>query len=167
FNREIFPGIQGGPLMHVIAAKAVAFKEALDPSFRDYQRLVVQNARSLAGHLTHGGLNLVSGGTDTHLMLLDLTSLDLTGKDAETALERAGITVNKNMVPSDTRGPFVTSGVRIGTPCLTTRGMGVPEMASVADLILRVLRRPEDRQVLTQVRAEVRALCEAFPLYRA
>jgi glycine hydroxymethyltransferase len=167
FNREIFPGIQGGPLMHVIAAKAVAFKEALEPSFRDYQRQVVQNARSLAGHLTQAGINLVSGGTDTHMMLLDLTSLELTGKTAETALERAGITVNKNMVPSDTRGPFVTSGVRIGTPCLTTRGMGTPEMAAVADLITRVLRRPEDRQVLTQVQAEVRALCEAFPLYQA
>ncbi len=164
-NKQIFPGIQGGPLMHVIAAKAVSFKEAGTDAFRQYQANTVKNAKVLAEKLMEGGIDLVSGGTDNHLMLTDLTRLDITGKDAERVLGEAGITVNKNSIPFETRSPFVTSGVRVGTPALTTRGMGETEMAQVADLIVRVLKAPTDASVIASSRAEVVALCEAFPIY--
>ena len=161
----IFPGLQGGPLMHVIAAKAVAFKEALTPGFRSYQQRVLANARTLAEGLQAAGLNLVSGGTDNHLMLVDLTQWGLSGKDAEAALGRAGITVNKNAVPFDQRGPLVTSGVRMGTPCLTSRGMGAEEMKQIVTLIVDVLKAPDDQRVIDRVRAASSELCRAFPLY--
>lgn len=164
-NKQIFPGIQGGPLMHVIAAKAVSFKEAGTDAFRQYQANTVKNAKALAEKLVESGIDLVSGGTDNHLMLADLTSLDITGKDAERVLGEAGITVNKNSIPFETRSPFVTSGVRIGTPALTTRKMGEKEMVQVADLIVRVLKAPTDTAVIEKCRAEVVALCEAFPIY--
>jgi glycine hydroxymethyltransferase len=164
-NSNIFPGIQGGPLMHVIAAKAVAFKEALAPEFKDYARQVVSNARALAGELADRGYNLVSGGTDTHLMLLDFTGSELTGKVAEETLERAGITVNKNAVPFDARSPFVTSGVRIGTPATTTRGLKESEMRQVAEWIDRALQNIDNDQILATIRGEVRELCQQFPLY--
>ena len=161
----VFPGTQGGPLMHVIAAKAVAFKEALLPAFKVYQQQVVINARALAEALQAAGLDLVSGGTDNHLMLVDLTSWGITGKEAESALHEAGITVNKNAVPFDQRGPFVTSGIRLGTPYLTTRGMGAEEMRTVAALIARVLKSPQDDTEVEKVKAQVVDLCKAFPLY--
>ena len=166
-DKAMFPGTQGGPLEHVIAAKAVAFKEALDPSFAIYCRQIVANARALATALIGHGVQIVSGGTDNHLMLADLRSrgATLTGKLAERALDRAGITVNKNTVPKETQSPFVTSGIRIGTPAVTTRGMREPEMVRIAALIDRVLSAPEDADVSTSVNAEVRALAEAFPLY--
>ena len=164
-NKKIFPGIQGGPLMHVIAAKAVAFKEALSPDFVDYQKQVVANAKSLAAHLKASGFKIVSGGTDTHLMLVDLTPKDITGKQAEEALDQAGITVNKNTVPFETRSPFVTSGIRIGTPALTTRGMKEPEMKIIGDMIIGVLERLEDKDYIEQTRLKVRDLCEQFPLH--
>lgn len=164
-NSEIFPGIQGGPLMHVIAAKAVAFKEALSPDFKAYQRQVVKNAAVLAQKLTDAGINLVSGGTDNHLMLLNLTNLDITGKDAEKALDQAGITVNKNTIPFETKGPFVTSGIRIGTPAVTTRGMKEPEMENIADLIVKVLRNIHDQATIASVQKKARELCDAFPIY--
>jgi glycine hydroxymethyltransferase len=164
-NSQIFPGIQGGPLEHVIAAKAVAFGEALRPEFKEYQRRIVANAKALAEGLVGAGLRLVSGGTDNHLMLVDLRPKKLTGKVAEEALGKAGITVNKNMIPWDPEKPFVTSGVRVGTPALTTRGMGVPEMATVAALIGRVLDAPGDEAVLGRVRGEVKELCRQFPMY--
>ena len=162
---EVFPGIQGGPLMHVIAAKAVAFKEALLPEFKVYQEQVLANAQTLAESLQKAGLPLVSGGTDNHLMLADLTTWDITGKAAETALGRAGMTVNKNAVPFDRRGPVVTSGVRIGTPYLTSRGMGLTEMRQIAGLMIEVLKNPDDEKVLDRTRLEVAELCNAFPLY--
>ena len=164
-NKKIFPGIQGGPLMHVIAAKAVAFKEALSPDFVEYQKQVVANAKTLAGHLKANGFKIVSGGTDTHLMLVDLTPRDITGKQAEEALDQAGITVNKNTVPFETRSPFVTSGIRIGTPALTTRGMKEPEMKIIGDMITGVLERLEDKDYIEQTRLKVRELCEQFPLH--
>jgi len=164
-NKKIFPGIQGGPLMHVIAAKAVAFKEALNPDFVDYQKQVVANAKFLADHLQANGFKIVSGGTDTHLMLVDLTPRDITGKQAEEALDQAGITVNKNTVPFETRSPFVTSGIRIGTPALTTRGMKEPEMKIIGDMITAVLGRLEDKDYIEQTRLKVRELCEQFPLH--
>ena len=164
-NSQIFPGIQGGPLEHVIAAKAVAFGEALAPEFKTYQRRIVENATALAEGLTRAGLRLVSGGTDNHLMLVDLRPKKLTGKVAEEALGRAGITVNKNMIPWDPEKPMTTSGVRVGTPALTTRGMGTAEMAKVAELIGRVLDAPADEKVLSTVRGEVLDLCRSFPLY--
>jgi glycine hydroxymethyltransferase len=166
-DKAMFPGTQGGPLEHVIAAKAVAFKEALDPTFADYCKQVVANARALAEGLMARGVQIVSGGTDNHLMLADLRSRGalLTGKLAEQALDRAGITVNKNTVPRETQSPFVTSGIRIGTPAVTTRGMRKAEMTKIAGLIDRVLVSPEDAQVTAAVRSEVRALAEAFPLY--
>ncbi|MBI9084748.1 MAG: serine hydroxymethyltransferase [Desulfobacterales bacterium] len=164
-NRQVFPGIQGGPLMHVIAAKAVAFKEALTESFRQYQRQTVINARTMARRLMAQGVGLVSGGTDNHLMLVDLTDLGLTGKEAEAALGRAGITVNKNAIPFDTRSPQVTSGIRLGSPVLTTRGMGAAEMEVVADIIAEVLKNWRDNTLLNRNGARVQALCEAFPLY--
>jgi glycine hydroxymethyltransferase len=164
-DKAVFPGTQGGPLMHVIAAKAVAFREALDPSFTTYSRQVVANARSLAAALMAREFDLVSGGTDNHLMLVDLRNRGLTGKLAERALDVAGITVNKNTVPRETQSPFVTSGIRIGTPAVTTRGMKEGEMARIAELIDRALGRPEDDATLRGVRAEVKELAAAFPLY--
>ena len=164
-NKQIFPGIQGGPLMHVIAAKAVAFKEAMEESFKIYQTKVVENAAALAGQLMSSGISLVSGGTDNHMMLADLTSINITGKAAENLLGSAGITVNKNTVPGERRSPFVTSGIRIGTPALTTRGMGTDEMRAVAIWIADVLKHPEDSALLERIRREVKALCAAFPLY--
>jgi glycine hydroxymethyltransferase len=164
-NSNIFPGIQGGPLMHVIAAKAVAFKEALEPGFSDYARQVVKNAQALAQTLIGEGFKLVSGGTDNHLMLLDFTGTDLTGKVAEAVLEEAGITVNKNAVPFDTRSPFVTSGIRIGTPASTTRGLKEPEMQQVGRWIAIALHNSENQSALAEIRQDVRALCQRFPLY--
>ncbi|NLC70540.1 MAG: serine hydroxymethyltransferase [Desulfuromonadaceae bacterium] len=164
-NSNIFPGIQGGPLMHVIAAKAVAFREALEPSFRDYARQVVKNAKALADGLLAHGFNLVSGGTDNHLMLVDLSGTEITGKAAEATLEKAGITVNKNAVPFDTRSPFVTSGFRIGTPATTTRGLQEKDMAQVASWIDRALKSIDDDAKLQVIRQEVRELCRRYPLY--
>jgi glycine hydroxymethyltransferase len=165
-DKQIFPGIQGGPLMHVIAAKAVAFGEALQPDFKDYSRRVIENARALAEGLLERGFELVSGGTDTHLVLVDLRSKGVTGKVAEHALEHAGITVNKNTVPGETESPFVTSGVRIGTPALTSRGLGTAEMREIARFIGEVVDARGDEEVGTRVRGEVRELCGRFPLYR-
>jgi glycine hydroxymethyltransferase len=164
-DKLVFPGIQGGPLMHVIAAKAVSFKEALSPQFKDYQRQVVANARVLAETLLDEGWRLVSGGTDNHLMLLDVFARGITGKVAEAALERAGITVNKNTIPFDTNSPMVASGVRIGTPALTTRGMKEPEMERVGRLISRALHGHDDESELAGVKRDVQKLCEGFPLY--
>jgi glycine hydroxymethyltransferase len=169
-NSLIFPGIQGGPLMHVIAAKAVSFGEALEPSFRDYQKRIVQNAQALAAALMKRGLPLVTGGTDNHLMLCDLTTFgdgSVTGKDAEGWLDHAGITVNKNTVPGEKRSPFVTSGIRIGTPAVTTRGLGTAEMEHLAGWIIDALQSKGDAQRLESIRKNVRALCSKFPLYRA
>ncbi len=165
-NSKIFPGIQGGPLEHVIAAKAVAFGEALKPEFKTYSEQVVKNAKALAGRLMENGFKLVSGGTDNHLMLLDLSDREITGKDAEQVLDQAGITVNKNTVPNEKRSPFVTSGIRIGTPALTTRGMKESEMLQVGDWIAKVLKNSQDETVLRKVRSEVKELCEKFPIYR-
>jgi len=164
-NSQIFPGIQGGPLEHVIAAKAVAFGEALRPEFKEYQRRTVVNAQVLAEGLVRAGLRLVSGGTDTHLMLVDLRPKKLTGKVAEEALGKAGITVNKNMIPWDPEKPMTTSGIRVGTPALTTRGMREREMMLVARLIGRALDAPADEPALARVRAEVKELCSHFPMY--
>jgi glycine hydroxymethyltransferase len=167
-NSQIFPGIQGGPLMHVIAAKAVAFGEALRPEFKTYQAQVIQNAQTLAAELLSSGLSLVTQGTDNHLMLVDLTEFEdgsLTGKDAEAWLDLAGITVNKNTIPNEKRSPFITSGLRIGTPAITTRGMGVTEMKKIAELIIRALKSKGDTQALGQIRAQVVELCRGFPLY--
>jgi len=163
-DSNIFPGIQGGPLVHVIAAKAVSFKEAMTEEYRQYQRQVVTNAQMLAAQLKGHGFRIVSGGTDNHLMLIDLSSKGLTGKEAEHLLEEAGLTVNKNAIPFDTQPRFVTSGIRIGTPSVTTRGLKEPEMVKIANWINRVLtaRTPA---VIAQVRQEVRELCEALPLY--
>jgi glycine hydroxymethyltransferase len=167
-GKWIFPGIQGGPLMHVIAAKAVALGEALEPSFRDYAARVIDNARVLAATLVDRGYHVVTGGTDSHLFLVDLVRSggELTGKEAEAALGVAGITVNKNTVPGETRSPFVTSGIRIGTPALTTRGMGEEEMRRVGGWMADVLDAPDERPRLDTVRDRVRELCAAFPLYR-
>lgn len=165
-DKQVFPGLQGGPLMHVIAAKAVAFGEALQPSFAEYARQIVANARTMADRLLERGFDLVSGGTDNHLLLLDLRGRgELTGKDAEAALEQAGITTNKNTVPGETRSPFVTSGIRIGTAALTTRGMNEPEMRRIADWMADVLEAPDDTDVQKRVRSEVEELTRAFPLY--
>jgi glycine hydroxymethyltransferase len=164
-DRALFPGVQGGPLMHVIAAKAVCFKEALTPEFREYQAQIVRNARRLADGLSRAGFRLVSGGTDNHLMLVDVFSKGLTGKVAEAALGRAGITVNKNAIPFDTNKPMIASGIRVGTPAVTTRGMKEAEMDLIASLMTRVLAAPDDESVALAVRAEVEALCRTFPLY--
>jgi glycine hydroxymethyltransferase len=168
-DKAVFPGTQGGPLEHVIAAKAVAFKEALAPAFKTYSAQVVANARALAAALMARDFQVVSGGTDNHLMLIDLRNRGdaLTGKLAETSLDRAGITVNKNTVPNESRSPFVTSGLRIGTPAVTTRGMREPQMQRIAGFIDRVLRAPEDEAVSRAVKAEVRELAGEFPLYPA
>ena len=166
-DKAMFPGMQGGPLEHVIAGKAVAFHEALQPSFTTYCRHVVDNAQVLASAMTALGYHIVSGGTDNHLMLVDLRSKGLTGKVAEKVLDEAGITVNKNTVPKETQSPFVTSGIRIGTPAVTTRGMGADAMRQIAALIDRVLSAPEDRDTIAAVKAEVKALADTYPLYRA
>jgi glycine hydroxymethyltransferase len=166
-NSSVFPGNQGGPLMHVIAAKAVAFGEALRPEFRAYQQQIVANAAALAAGMTRRGLRPCSGGTDNHLMLIDLRGTELTGKVAEETLDRAHITVNKNAIPFDPRPPFVTSGIRIGTPAVTTRGMREPEMDQIAELIHQALGRVGDERGLAQVAEDVRSLCARFPIYRA
>ncbi len=166
-DKAVFPGLQGGPLEHVVAAKAVAFREALQPEFKIYAAQIVRNAQALAEGLATAGLRIVSGGTDNHLMLVDLRSFDpdLTGKVAQEALDRAGITLNKNTVPGDPRSPFVTSGLRIGTPAVTTTGMQEPEMAEIAQHIVRVLRAPGDDATLAAVRDDVATLCSKFPPY--
>lgn len=164
-NSQIFPGTQGGPLMHVIAAKAVALGEALKPGFREYSKRVVDNAASLAGHLVSAGFDIVSGGTDNHLMLLDLTNKGITGKEAEIALDAAGITVNKNTVPFETRSPFVTSGIRLGTPALTTRGLEPPDMEKVAGFITETLENRDNAQKLKAIRSQVEEFAAQFPLF--
>ena len=164
-DRALFPGVQGGPLMHVIAAKAVCFKEALSPGFREYQEQIVRNAKRLADGLSRAGFRLVSGGTDNHLMLVDVFSRGLTGKVAEAALGRAGITVNKNAIPFDKNPPMVASGIRVGTPAVTTRGLKEAEMDLVAGFMTRVLSAPDDQAVSVAVKADVEALCRRFPLY--
>ena len=164
-DKTVMPGVQGGPLMHVIAGKAVAFREALTPAWRGYQQQIVKNAAALAAGLSAAGFRLVSGGTDNHLMLVDVFSKGLTGKVAEAALGRAGITVNKNAIPFDQNPPMVASGIRVGTPAVTTRGMGEAEMRQIAALIARVLDAPEDEATSRAVRADVMALCAKFPLY--
>lgn len=165
-DKTVFPGIQGGPFMHVIAAKAVCFKEAMTEEFRRYQEQVVKNARRLAEALRERGFRVVSGGTDNHMFLLDLRGKGLTGKEAEEALERAGIVVNKNLIPFDPLPPTLTSGIRIGTPVVTTRGMGEGEMEEIADLIAEVIHSHPSREVEERVSKRVRELCEAFPVYR-
>jgi glycine hydroxymethyltransferase len=165
-NSQVFPGLQGGPLMHVIAAKAVCFKEAMAPEFKAYQSRVVANAKTLAAALQENGFRIVSGGTDNHLMLVDLRPKKVTGKDASTALDTAAITVNKNMIPFDPEKPTVTSGIRIGTPAASTRGMGGPEMKQIARLIGRVVDHVTDPAVAAAVREEVFALTRRFPLPR-
>jgi glycine hydroxymethyltransferase len=165
-DKAVFPGLQGGPLMHVIAAKAVALKEAMEPEFKKYQEQVVKNARALASSLQEEGFRIVSGGTDTHLFLVDLSSFNLTGKEAQEALDEVGITVNKNTIPFETKSPFVTSGIRVGTPAVTTRGMKEKEMKEISKLISQVLKNLGKESVYEKVRLEVRNLCEAFPLYK-
>ena len=164
-NKRIFPGIQGGPLMHVIAAKAVAFKEALSPEFKIYQKQVVANAQALGKFLISNDYKVLTGGTDTHLVLLDLRSKNVTGKDAEIALDKAGITVNKNTVPFETQSPFVTSGIRIGTPALTTRGMKEKDMETIGSWIIQIIERKDDEEFLKQTRSKIVAFCAEFPLY--
>ena len=166
-DKAIFPGIQGGPLMHIIAAKAVAFKEALEPSFKHYQTQIVKNAKVLAEELVSKGFRLVSGGTDTHLILVDLTPKKITGKQAETALDKVGIAVNKNAIPFDKRKPTITSGIRIGTPAITTRGMKEEEMKIVASLIDRTLSAKDDEKELEKIAGQVRELTNKFPFYNA
>ena len=163
-DKAVFPGLQGGPLMHVIAAKAVAFKEALAPEFKVYQRQIVANAQALAEGLLRRGFRLISGGTDNHLMLADLSNRNVTGKEAEATLDRAGITVNKNAIPFDEKPPAVASGVRLGTPCVTTRGMKEPEMEIIAEAIDRVTAHPNDEAVIRETRKRMKALCKKFPL---
>jgi glycine hydroxymethyltransferase len=163
-DRQVFPGLQGGPLMHTIAAKAVCFREALQPAFQQYSRDILRNAQTLARILVEGGLRLVSGGTDNHLMLVDLTPFNTTGRDAATALEKAGITVNKNAIPFDPKPPAVTSGVRLGTPAITTRGLRESETAQLAEWILDVLKHPGDEARQQSIRAEVATLCRRFPI---
>lgn len=164
-DKMIFPGIQGGPLVHVIAAKAVAFNEALRAEFRDYQEKVIRNARKLAGELVDRGFRIISGGTDNHLMLVDLTTKGITGKEAEEALDKAGITVNKNAIPYDDRPPAVTSGMRLGTPSVTTRGMGEAEMAEIADIIEVVLQNKASDEKLAALRKRAEDICKRFPIY--
>lgn len=165
-NKTVFPGLQGGPHMHTIAAKAVCFREALSPEFKDYGKAIIANARALSGHFVKHGLRIVSGGTDSHVMLVDLRPLKLTGKVVADTLDLVGITVNKNTIPFDPEPPAVCSGIRLGTPALTTRGMGVVEMKEVADLIVKAIQSSGDEVKLAQVRNEVKALSERFPLYR-
>ncbi|HTM04416.1 MAG TPA: serine hydroxymethyltransferase, partial [Vicinamibacterales bacterium] len=164
-DRAVFPGVQGGPLMHVIAGKAVCFKEAMEPQFLEYQKQTLANAQRLASALSAQGFRLVSGGTDNHLMLVDVFSKGITGKAAEAALGKAGITVNKNAIPFDQNPPMVASGIRVGTPAITTRGMKEPEMDQIAELIARVLTAPEDDRAIAMVKTEVERLTSEFPLY--
>ena len=161
-DRQVFPGVQGGPQMHTIAAKAVNLKEAMAPGFKEYARQIVANAAAMADSLRNGGLRLVSGGTDNHLALIDLSSSGMTGRDAAATLERAGIVVNKNTIPFDTRTPFLTSGIRVGTPAVTTRGMREEQMKAIADMIVRVLQHPEDEDALSGVRNEARELASLY-----
>ena len=165
-DKTIFPGIQGGPLVHIIAAKAVAFKEALSPEYKEYQEQVAKNAKILSEELTKGGLRIVSGGTDNHLMLVDLRPIGVTGKLAEAKLEEAGITCNKNAIPNDPEKPFITSGIRLGTPAITTRGFKEEETRQVAQFILTVLRNIDDSEKIAQVKEQVFKLTEKFPLYK-
>jgi len=165
-DKMIFPGIQGGPLVHVIAAKAVAFKEALSHDFRDYQRKVINNAKHLADGLLRRGFSIISGGTDNHLMLVDLTMMNVTGKDAEEALDKAGITVNKNAIPYDDKPATVTSGIRLGTPCVTTRGMGATEMEEIAEIISAVIHNMDKPIFIAQMHDKVKALCDRYPVYQ-
>ena len=165
-DKAIFPGIQGGPLMHIIAAKAVAFKEALSPEFKEYQKQVVKNAKAMADALVKGGLRIVSGGTDNHLMLVDLRPKGVTGKMAEESLEKAGITCNKNAIPNDPEKPFITSGVRLGTPAITARGMKEDESVKIAEMIIKVLENVNDDEKIAEVKNEVLKLTEKFPLYK-
>ena len=165
-DKIIFPGIQGGPLMHIIAGKAVAFKEALSPEFKKYQEQVIKNAKVLADTLTQNGVRVVSGGTDNHLILIDLTNLDITGKDAEKILEKVNITVNKNGIPYDTKSPFVTSGIRLGTPALTTRGMKENEMILIGNLIVTALQNSDNDKILKNIIEDIKILCKKFPLYK-
>lgn len=165
-DKIIFPGIQGGPLMHVIAGKAVAFKEALSPEFKKYQEQVVKNAKTLADTLIKNKVRVVSGGTDNHLILVDLTSLNITGKDAEKTLEKVHITVNKNGIPYDTKSPFITSGIRLGTPALTTRGMKEKEMVLIGNLIVKALQNSNNVETLQSIVEEINILCKKFPLYK-
>jgi len=164
-DKSVFPGIQGGPLVHVIAAKAVAFNEALSDNFKEYQQNIVKNAKALADALKKRGFKLVSDGTDNHLMLVDLTNFNITGKEAEEGLDKAGITVNKNTIPFDTKPPTVTSGIRIGTPSVTTRGMGENEMEEIAEIIERVIKNLSSNAVIKDMKRKVQALCEKFPIY--
>jgi glycine hydroxymethyltransferase len=161
----VIPGIQGGPLMHVIAAKAVAFGENLQPQYRTYAKQIIKNAHALSSSLTKRGYNIISGGTDNHLMLIDLRNKNLTGKETQEALDLAGVTVNKNAVPFDDKSPLITSGIRIGTPAITTRGMKEPEMEIIAEFMDRVLLNRTDKKLLKQVSDEVKIFCEGFPLY--
>lgn len=165
-NKTVFPGIQGGPLMHVIAAKAVAFLEDLEPGYKNYCEQIVKNSRKLSATLAGNGFRIVTGGTDTHLFLVDLTEIGITGKEAEDALGQAGITVNKNTIPRETRSPFITSGIRIGTPALTTRGMKEPEMKTIGSWISSVLKDVKNEDLQRKVKTDIRSLCEKFPLYR-
>lgn len=165
-DKAIFPGIQGGPLMHIIAAKAVAFKEALSPEFKEYQKQVVKNAKAMADALVKGGLRIVSGGTDNHLMLVDLRPKGVAGKMAEEGLEKAGITCNKNSIPNDPEKPFITSGVRLGTPAITARGMKEDEAVQIAEMIIKVLENVNDDEKIAEVKNEVLKLAEKFPLYK-
>ena len=165
-DKAIFPGIQGGPLMHIIAAKAVAFKEALSPEFKEYQKQVVKNAKAMADTLVKGGLRIVSGGTDNHLMLVDLRPKGVTGKMAEEGLEKAGITCNKNSIPNDPEKPFITSGIRLGTPAITARGMKEDEAVQIAEMIIKVLENVNDDEKIAEVKNEVLKLAEKFPLYK-
>ena len=165
-DKNVFPGIQGGPLMHVIAAKAVCFKEAMSEEFKTYQQKIVKNSKKLAETLKNEGARLVSDGTDTHLMLVDLRPFKITGKDAENLLGRVNITVNKNTIPYDPEKPFISSGIRLGTPALTTRGMGEEEMEIIGKLIAKVLKNPSDGSIQESVKKEVKSLCEEFPLYK-
>ncbi|MGB9710239.1 MAG: serine hydroxymethyltransferase [Thermodesulfovibrio sp.] len=164
-DKAVFPGIQGGPLVHVIAAKAVAFKEALTEEFKEYQKKVVKNAKTLAEALKRRDFKLVSDGTDNHLMLVDLTNFNITGKEAEEALDKAGITVNKNTIPFDTKPPTVTSGIRIGTPCVTTRGMGEEEMEEIAEIIEKIIKNIKNESVIKDMKKRVERLCKRFPIY--
>jgi glycine hydroxymethyltransferase len=163
-NKAVFPGIQGGPLMHIIAAKAVCFKEALSDEFKAYQTQIIKNAAELCKQLMSKGINIVSGGTDNHLMLVDLTSLNITGKEAEKLLDEVGITVNKNTIPFEKTSPFITSGIRIGTPAVTSRGFKEEDMAIIADLIYKTLTDFENSK--DEIRIGVKALCDKYPLYR-
>ena len=165
-DSAVMPGIQGGPLMHIIAAKALAFKEALDPTFKVYTQNIIDNSKAMANELLSKDYKLISGGTDTHVILIDLTNKNVTGKSAEKALEKAGITVNKNMVPFDERTPFITSGIRIGSPAITTRGMGADEMIKIVDFIDEVIKDIENDNVINNVKSKVKSLCKSFPIYR-